>query len=490
MAVHGRCHLRPALFTMTNMTFLTCSLLLILPCCTAMSVFDAPRFLPLRLSSVSLPGPYGVGVADLFLPIHDNDSDTKSSSSNLENNFVLDTSDLPNRVSIRLLYPTTDVPHGNKMPYLHPLLAKEYLRESMRISAPNKWLKRCRWILYYLKLIKTPLQEQAKLLRHDNDNTAASQSSQLLPIVFFSHGLSVSSATYTYQTASLASQGFLVVVLNHADGSAPAMLKDGISSEDRNGNKNTHDKPQLLLYDQEIAKLLQTDFGAFIQRRREQASYRTREFLAAVHAFMQLNETESANDNDTCEANEGDSTLTNMRRMLRHRLDAERVTFMGHSFGGATALMAASLQPHLAQRVVGHDAGVELMTDDLSQALLAGRQSDNNSGSGSSNDKPKTRQSIHDLDILLLYSKEWQDKNYGQSQKLLELYQQNKLGRTNGTSHVAVVADSHHMEFSDVAMLTPKWLCQATGRFVGKRNAVEAAMEIDRTTTTWLQQQQ
>ena len=414
-----------------SVLILVLSLLLIV-ISTALCTF----FPPLKLPPVS--GPYQVGVADFHIPI---DADKSVAAS---------TTKLPSRVSVRLLYPTKDLP-GRGVPYLDPALAKEYCRQTMLFGAPPP-LKKFGGFLHYWRFIRLPVKRHATLVTEP----------ALLPVIIYSHGLGGSSDMYAYQAMALAAQGYVVLSINHSDGSAPAiLLSDG----------------SIHAFDHEVA-MLADDGHAYVRRRREQADHRTREFLAATEAFLQLN------DGDNLE-------LVKAGISLRGRLD-QNVTFMGHSFGGATALSASARRPDMVHQVVAHEPAVDWMTDDARQSLFAKSVMMGLTHSYSGGTAGYTKESdgednlaIHKLDLLIMYSYEWQVKKWGEAHVVEELFMQGRLGRQGGSSHFQVIKESFHMEFSDVAMLTPTWLARATGQ-VGKRDPVDSAAEIERHTMSWL----
>jgi alpha/beta superfamily hydrolase len=93
------------------------------------------------------------------------------------------------------------------------------------------------------------------------------------------------------------------------------------------------------------------------------------------------------------------------------KLNIKDVTFMGHSFGGSTALTAAHRRPHMPLCVVAHEPAVDWMPSDSSQALfLKGQIIGNESGEEKKDNTMKQKghpQSIHDVNMLFLYSHEW-----------------------------------------------------------------------------------
>ena len=84
-------------------------------------------------------------------------------------------------------------------------------------------------------------------------------------------------------------------------------------------------------------------------------------------------------------------------------------------------------------------------------------------------DEEGRNKSIHDINMLFLYSEEWTEKGWGAYHEIKELHARQALGPTGGTSDVGVISKSKHQEFSDTCMLTPTWLARATG-LTGERN--------------------
>ena len=179
-------------------------------------------------------GKYDVGVTDLFLPMEDE----------IKMNYDGDdTLALNSYVNVRVLYPTsrslsTSIStrsfrkrlknkisrirnrNENKIPYIDNDISKEYLSQMIKL-APVPLIKFFTWILYYLRLISLPISSGSKLIPIEKK----------LPIVIFSHGLFGSCHLYSYQGYHLASEGKLVVMVNHLDGSAPIAKKyEGSSS--------------------------------------------------------------------------------------------------------------------------------------------------------------------------------------------------------------------------------------------------------------------
>lgn len=108
------------------------------------------------------------------------------------------------------------------------------------------------------------------------------------------------------------------------------------------------------------------------------------------------------------------------------RLDTDDLNFVGHSYGGCTALTAAARRPDLASAVIAHEPAVDWMPDDARRALFAehklvGGPREYHGGTGgfllereeekkdeATCDEPSG--SLHDVPMLFLYSDEWNQK--------------------------------------------------------------------------------
>jgi hypothetical protein len=192
----------------------TADLLIRYSCCfwIVVSIIFSILFPPLALPKAQAGGPYAVGAVRFFVPLSNATTcnDSSSSCGSFGNH---------SHVQARLLYPTKFLNEEGEsssatMPYLSPSLALEFLRESMKIAGPPP-LKTYDWLMHHWLLTELPIQPHAKLLDAGQATAAA------FPVVVYSHGLIGSADLYSYQAMSLASQGVLVLMVNHLDGSAP-----------------------------------------------------------------------------------------------------------------------------------------------------------------------------------------------------------------------------------------------------------------------------
>jgi hypothetical protein len=206
---------------------------------------------------------------------------------------------------------------------------------------------------------------------------------------------------------SLASQGMLVLMVNHLDGSAPVAEK--------------HDGSRVL-YDYDIIELWKDGkHEEYARERRSRTEWRVHEIISAVEGLLAMNE---ADQNPEFLK---DATFLS----LKGRIQKNRVFFMGHSFGGATALTAAYRHPDLTEcggGIIAHEPMVDWIPDDARRSLfpkdrLEGLETSRNFTGGTGGLEyhtttiTTTRQGpeLHDLNLLILYSDQWRkdvsDKN-------------------------------------------------------------------------------
>ena len=478
---------------------------------------------------------YPVGVIDFYIPLPPLKKETNVGPSKLTNNInnhnkgseddrtCSEVDDVPiiqkKYLPVRLLYPT----HASKsswwstfralgrkhVPYLNVETAMEFCIHSMKFAAP-KPLKQMGWILHTWRLISLPVFRNAplQLLRQQDDSSSGTIKSIPPKLVAFSHGLGGTMDLYSYQTMSLASAGYVVLSMTHTDGSAP------IVPQPYPHQHLKHDTGILQLYEE--GKHMEYELA-----RQSQNAIRTHEYLYAV-TYIQRLLVSISSDKDRIDVHENEQ---------RHDFDAHRQTlqnhwqiannetqywdhdnhiptyFMGHSFGGATAIQAAYERPDLVTAIIAHEPAMGwaaplvchsmFPSDILHQhqyhnfttnftvcpSLSNDEQIENTT---TSTIKNEMKTCVHEVDMLVLNSHEWMNKKWSRAKLLQEMHRQQKLGKNPHVSRHGAIHQSHHNEFSDTSMLTPLWLARPVG-LTGPRNPIHTAMEIAQQTLDFLQ---
>lgn len=403
-------------------------------------------------------GKYNIGVIDVHLPVK------------FDNEAGHDTTTKNDFVSVRLMYPTND--HVESVPSFNKDTATEICRALMEVGAPPP-LNKLTWMLDTWQLSRIKAKRDAQPL---NDIGK-------MPMVVFSHGLTGNSALYSYQAINLASKGNLVAVVEHSDGSAIGMKKQDGS---------------FLRYDSSISEIEKECNVTYVRTRRKQTNHRATELHVVTLALMQLNK-RSYYELET----KGISFI--------NKLDIFNIAVGGHSFGGATAVTAAARNPELYNCVIAHDPALDWVPDDARKALFedirfkdssvkyqggtGGYESDDCHNNNIMNEEQQEqngtakgkKMSIHDIDLLFLYSHEWKQKGWGGSPYIFDMQKRGQLGpKKYNLSECLYIHHSNHSEFSDSCMKTPLWLGRATG-MTGVRNPHETAKEIADRTSDFLQ---
>ncbi|KAL3931269.1 MAG: hypothetical protein SGARI_004251 [Bacillariaceae sp.] len=146
---------------------------------------------------------------------------------------------------------------------------------------------------------------------------------------------------YAYQTHSLAAHGYLVVVLDHTDGSAPVVArKDG----------------QVMRRNETVLQQwMDGEKALYKQSRQTMTAYRAQELLSVVKSILDLNE----------------RNIPELERTgldFRNTIDANDIHYMGHSFGGASALHAAEQRP--PKSVLAYDPVTDWMPKESRLSLF------------------------------------------------------------------------------------------------------------------------
>lgn len=143
---------------------------------------------------------------------------------------------------------------------------------------------------------------------------------QRFPLVVFSHGLGCNRCTYSKICYDLCSEGFFVAAVEHREGSA------GLSRYKSSGE--THEIDHLKLTGRES-----TDEEYSV--RNTQVMSRKREISRALDLVISIN---TGAEIDNCLIKETGFNMASFKGLI----NTDQCFLMGHSFGGGTALLAAS----------------------------------------------------------------------------------------------------------------------------------------------------
>lgn len=171
--------------------------------------------------------------------------------------------------------------------------------------------------------------EPLVLARKTDDGNAVFETAKM-PVVLFSPGLGGCPELYRTFAQDIASEGYIVVAVEHNDGSlCYSRPADGISAGS--------------LYQRPTVQELRNGDKLF-QLRNGQLLRRVSELRAAYNLLNRVSR--------------GQSTGSNLE-FLQGSLDMDHVAVAGHSFGGATALQFASENPKLVRCVIALDPWTE-----------------------------------------------------------------------------------------------------------------------------------
>lgn len=225
------------------------------------------------------------------------------------------------------------------------------------------------------------------------------------PLAVFSHGLGGSLELYAHVNQQLASSGRVVVVLNHADGSASVAAPE----------------PGRVEYYRQISREVRDNVGgAGFRFRNAQLGQRVRELRAALSDAL-----DRASRADAKASSNASNAEVSVDDVLR-RVDARSVSAVGHSFGAATALSAAHEDARIG-RVVLLDAWMEPLSDEARDGLGA-------------------RAPV--LHVLSEHFWRWKD-NFASTKRHAQ-------GCTHAESRLVVLRGSRHNNFSDIPLFSPR----------------------------------
>lgn len=281
----------------------------------------------------------------------------------------------PRRIMVQLWYPTDDVKNPPKAQYHeHPSL---FMKEFAELNGIPGFL-----LQSFVKQ-KVPAYKEASLLVQENP----------YPIIFFSHGLGGNRSQNHFQVLELASQGYVVVGIDHTNFSPGTVFPNG-------------DRPGLSGIDLSVNEDILNNY--------------LDEWSKDAQSVLDWLEN----------VNEGEIHEKNWLKQVKGQLDLNKVGYLGHSFGGATASYTLAIDNRFKAGINmdgypygnTHELGVK-------QPFLT-----------IIGDKSLTADAIDDEDYLT------------------EFY--NRIEAISGSDHVISLKGAVHFDFSDFPLLSPvtKWI--------------------------------
>ncbi|XP_052823254.1 platelet-activating factor acetylhydrolase isoform X2 [Octopus bimaculoides] len=163
------------------------------------------------------------------------------------------------------------------------------------------------------------------------------------PVVIFSHGLGGMRTTYSTICIDLASHGFIVVAVEHRDGSASATYYlNECSLFDEEGSNIDKSDSIGRVFEEEWKMYEQHNRDDFVLRNK-QVKIRQQECIQALELLHKLNNGETISN----------LLDTNMSSdLFKEHLDLSNVCIAGHSFGGATTIMVLAKDKRFRAGVV------------------------------------------------------------------------------------------------------------------------------------------
>lgn len=413
--------------------------------------FPQPEFMRLR-------GRYKhVGFVDTVIP-HSSDGTATSSAASADATCAGAGTPAPKGVIARILYPGLPGT-GRRVPYM--MGGRGQTRAIHRFGAPP-FLKPFDALHVHWLLLSPPIHMDALPLVLHNDspshsateshNNGGSSGRQLneeekqhspgplkFPVVVFSHGNGGSREIYTTICAEIASQGYIVVALEHLDGSAAmARLPDG----------------SCRVYNPEQYKFDKANEHLYVWDRREQIEKRVAETLDALRFVRNL--AKSSPEGSSPDKPQSPPILPNAPVDLQAIMDVSKVGLMGHSYGAATVLAASARSPELVSTCIALDPAVDWTCEDTLRYLV-GNFTAVTRCRHSEAEKPISR-GLKSVPTLFLYSGSWIHLNWGSPMFMNARLQE---GAFAPGSCFCAVERSGHVSFADNLLLLPHWLSRS-----------------------------
>nr|CAB3264630.1 platelet-activating factor acetylhydrolase 2, cytoplasmic-like [Phallusia mammillata] len=209
----------------------------------------------------------------------------------------------PDRCLFRLFYPASVTSESKSALWLP---SREYADGFSSLVKSNVFS----WIFRYLF-------SGAVMHATLNADLETAKRVEKMPVIVFSHGLSMMRTTYSHICVELASKGAVVASVEHADGSATTTYYLEQGRDDKNKFKKFW-----LPYDN-----IETNNPNEHNIRNKQVRERADECIEALNHLDELNKGTF----------EGVATEINLQQ-FKGQLDLEKAAILGHSFGGSTTI--------------------------------------------------------------------------------------------------------------------------------------------------------
>jgi platelet-activating factor acetylhydrolase len=256
------------------------------------------------------------------------------------------------------------------------------------------------------------------------------------PVVVLSHGTASTRTGYTHFCGELASRGFLVVAVEHRDGSGPGSLVMSGGAA-----KYVHYITEDILSPQPMTSRL----------REMQLAMRQAEVQEAVKILRSINEGHGAAILELNSRNEGDTL-----RDWKNRIDFSRMTIAGHSFGATLALQ-------ILKGIPSHDL-----------PFNGGIMFDPGKASGPLN-------ADIEVPILVVHSQTWSSKHtlfHGKPHfETVKNLVQGVKDRVNAAWFLTCKGTAHP-SITDAPVINPKTLSWVTGTAINGCSAIEQYAKV------------
>ena len=274
------------------------------------------------------------------------------------------------RIAVQFWYPIAADAVGEASPYIDQPDLK------MRAFAANMGLPR--WLVGHIKDLNT----------NSTLNAALNPATPSLPVVIFSHGLGGMKTQNSILAEDLASQGYLVVAADHAYDAFMTVFADGTIADYRSGSDGINTEAE------------------FWAARGPQLAARTGDVMFMLNQIHQR---------------QFDSQSAQPANPVWQRADLSRVGVFGHSFGGATSIMASDQDPRILAAVALDGWMVPVPPEVIKRGTS----------------KP----------FLYLGQQQWDDElNYRKLDRF--------LANSNGIVHSERLPNTKHMDFADAPHLS------------------------------------